>query len=165
MRVRAIDRRLVAAALFCALASCRRKDDRDIHADPSSSVTPRPPPAPSPPPFEWTKDEADARARAEKDARPMLLFFTADWSTACMEMRKNALTDPRVLEAARRFVGLLVDCTNEDDAPTCATLTKKYEVQGLPALVLLDARGEVAQTVVGMRDVDAIVTALEHVRP
>lgn len=94
--------------------------------------------------FVWLTNETAARDLARRDGRPMIIDFTAEWCGACREMQKTTYLDGAFLSAAKRFVGLRVDGTDEDDV-TFAKLSSRYGVQGLPAIVLLDASGGLAK--------------------
>ena len=93
----------------------------------------------------------------------MLIDFTADWCAACHEMEATTFVDPRFWKAAERFVALRIDGTDED-APVFSTNAKKYEVQGLPAVVILDSKGEISTVFSKKVETDEIVAALEKVK-
>ena len=112
-----------------------------------------------PRPVVWNMNEADARDRATKEGKPMIIDFTADWCAACHEMEKETFTDPRFWKAAERFVALRIDGTDED-APSFSTNSKKYGIQGLPAVVILDSKGN-ATVLKGKQATDVIVPQLE----
>jgi thiol:disulfide interchange protein len=96
--------------------------------------------------IEWmdASNEASARDRAARERRGVLVYFSATWCMACVELEKT-FRDPRVVELTTELESIQVDATNDDD-PQVLELTTKYRVVGLPTLVLFDSRGfEVAR--------------------
>jgi len=113
-------------------------------------------------PVVWASNESDAKTRAATEKKPMLIDFTADWCAACKEMEKTTFQEPRFWKASCRFVALRIDGSDED-APVFTTNSKKYEIKGLPAVVILDSNGNPATIFRKKVETDEIVTALEKV--
>ncbi len=88
----------------------------------------------------WRTDFKKAREIAAKQKKPILLRFTAEWCPPCQVMNRSVFPREAVQKAlADRVVPVLVDIDeqkNEELAP-------RYKVRGIPALVLIDADGEV----------------------
>jgi thiol:disulfide interchange protein DsbD len=93
------------------------------------------------PSADWLKSEAAAVAQAEAFRKPVLIDFFAEWCSACKELDRYVYTDPLFLEEARRFVLVKVDGT--DETPEIEALYKKYKVDGLPTVILIDSGGKV----------------------
>jgi thiol:disulfide interchange protein DsbD len=93
------------------------------------------------PEIAWIADETKGRAQAETDKKPVIIDFGAEWCTACKELDHNTWPDAQVREQATRFVAIKVDAT-DDDAPETKRLQKKYNVVGLPTVLVLDASGK-----------------------
>jgi len=90
----------------------------------------------------------------------MLVWARAEWDAAALEMERKVWTDPRVREAARPFVALRLDMTQtEGDAQRYA---ERYEVVGLPTLILFDATGRRVATLTTYRSAEAVVEALRR---
>jgi thiol:disulfide interchange protein DsbD len=93
-----------------------------------------------------TLDELIARAQAsaQKEGRPIFMDFTAEWCAACKEIERDTFPDERVQKAAGRFVALQLDMTNNDD-PAIEQTSERYEIRGLPTLILFDSEGNEAK--------------------
>jgi thiol:disulfide interchange protein DsbD len=90
--------------------------------------------------LDWIRqDEALAIARARAEGRPFLIDFWADWCSACRELDRGAWADPRVQAAARRFVALRMDGTEDSEA--FQRVFDKYGVQGMPTVIFVDSHG------------------------
>lgn len=89
------------------------------------------------PPLEFGKDLEAALATAKAEGRPVIIDFGASWCGACKELEKHTFADADVKVKAARFVGVRFDASNEDDPKVKETMTK-YNVTGLPAVILLD---------------------------
>jgi thioredoxin:protein disulfide reductase len=110
----------------------------------------------------WLHDESAALALARSEGRPVIVDFWAEWCTACKELDKVAWADPRVREAASRFVAVKVDGTDSTDA--VAAIQERYAVQGMPTVVFIDSRGrEVKDRVIGAVDAEEMLQRLQAV--
>jgi thioredoxin:protein disulfide reductase len=92
----------------------------------------------------WEASEQTARARAADEARPVLIDFTAEWCGACKELARDTFSDASVMAEASRFVAVKVDATDEDD-PHVDEVKNKYNVVGLPTVILIGKSGNERQ--------------------
>jgi thioredoxin:protein disulfide reductase len=98
----------------------------------------------------WIDDDYErATDIARTDQRPMLVDFGADWCKACKEIEHGALSDPRVVAEAARFVPVRIDLSTGKDTPDKWALLADYEQQGLPLVVLHHSDGREAARVTG----------------
>lgn len=135
------------------------KPELTASADPTPGAPAKPG---APKPVVWNTDESKARDAAAKEKKPMIIDFTAEWCAACKELEKNTFTTERFMKAAERFVALRIDGTDEDN-PTFDKNSKAYGVQGLPAIVLLDSKGQQAKIFKKKPETEELTSALEQV--
>ncbi|MBL8742108.1 MAG: thioredoxin family protein [Myxococcales bacterium] len=129
-----MDRReLLSLVGAVALAGC---DEPAAPAAPSQSGSAAPPP---PEPFRFGTDLDAGVARATREKRPLILFFTAAWSVACKELEKS-FTTPAVEHAAHGFVGVLVDVSDNENDVVVAKM-RAYDVRNVPAVIVTDSSG------------------------
>jgi thiol:disulfide interchange protein DsbD len=103
------------------------------------------------------------RTRAQSEARPLLMDFTASWCAACKEIEKLTFSDPRVKEEAGRFLAVKVDATNDEDPAVEATM-RSLGVVGLPTVILFDQQGNEAVRFTDFVDAERFLGALERVK-
>jgi len=107
----------------------------------------------------WETSEPEARAKARRGSRPMIVWARAEWAAPVLQMERSTWTDPRVAAAAQGFVALRLDLTEaEGEAELYA---KRYGVDTMPMIIVLDSKGQQVAVVRGMADVAVIVGALE----
>ncbi len=114
--------------------------------------------------IEWREDVTAARAEAERDGRPMIVDFGADWCGACTELEHQTLSDPRVVAEAQRFVTVRVDLSTSKQTPEKWALLRSYEQNGLPLLVLHDAEGEESSRVTGLVSPEDLLEQMRAIR-
>lgn len=88
-------------------------------------------------------DVKDALAAAEKDGKPVLVDFGADWCPDCVVLGKLA-AKPQVSPLLAGFHVVSVDVGEFDrNLDVADRLTVNLQTSGVPALVVLDPKGKV----------------------
>lgn len=118
---------------------------------------------PLPPTMVFVTDEKVGIAKATAEKKPVLIDFGASWCKACKELEHETFPDPRVRKEGVRFVPISVDAT-DDDLPEVAAAKKKYDVRGLPTVVLLDSSGKEAARFTEFVKPDAFAAAMAKVQ-
>ena len=97
----------------------------------------------------WTDDYAKAVEKAKAENKNILLDFTgSDWCGWCIKFDKETLSTDKFAEYAKAHLELVVvDFPNKkpqsDDLKAAnKALQKKYDVDGFPTFVLLNADGK-----------------------
>lgn len=101
----------------------------------------------------WKNYDEAILQSAQREAKPVIIDFTAEWCIACKELEKFTFPDEEVLKRAERFVFVRADLTQIGSA-SVQEMLKRYDIKGMPTVIFLDATGrEVAsQRVVGFVD-------------
>ena len=94
------------------------------------------PPAPT---IAWATNLDTALAQARAEHRPVLVDFGAAWCVACEELMHRTFSEAAVRGEARRFVAVKVDAT--DPTPAIEALQTRYQVRGLPTVLLINSEG------------------------
>jgi thioredoxin:protein disulfide reductase len=161
-------RQAVLGLVTLAVAGCRWSEVPPVTPgvptvtlEPAVASPARAPP-PEPTIISWERSESRALERARADARPLLIYFTAAWCAACMELEKTTFKDRRVVAATARFVPLWIDATDDDDQAIQA-IKSKLKVVGLPTVVALDTSGQERKRINEFISAQALVTALRSI--
>lgn len=96
----------------------------------------------------WTSHFAEAKARAAKEGKDLLLNFTSsDWCGWCIKLEKEVFSqDEFERNVARDFVLVLLDNPRKGKLPVAVekqnqSLRDIYAVTGCPVVLLCDAQG------------------------
>jgi thiol:disulfide interchange protein len=90
----------------------------------------------------WREDFEAATAEAKASDKPMLLVFSASWCPPCNAMRHDVWPDTAVSQVVNSdFVPRNVDV----DSPASASVARRYGISGIPAVLVVDANGNVVR--------------------
>ncbi len=96
----------------------------------------------------WYTNYNQAAAQAQKEKKPLLLFFTGtDWCGWCKKMDQEIFSSPDFAKAAgNEFVFVELDYPMnkklpQDEAQQNASLKQKFGITGYPTVVILDPNG------------------------
>lgn len=130
---------------------------RPVSIEPVSASSPRA--TKTAPSIVWETSERDARDRARKEGRPLIVWARAEWAAAALQMERTTWTDARVAAAVRAFVALRLDLTDAESADASIT-AERYEIVAMPATVIFDTRGQRVSVLHGFADTEALLAAL-----
>lgn len=104
----------------------------------------RPGPVPAVPPvpdhIPWRTDLASALEESKKTGKPLLVDFSATWCPDCQQMKHDSWPDPRVGKALTSgYIPVQMDA----DSPGSKAPGARYEIQTIPAILVLDSSGNV----------------------
>ena len=104
----------------------------------------------------------DGERAAPNGEKPLLIDFAAEWCIPCREMDHTTYVHPDVVREATRFHMVKADLTDENDAT--AELMEKYQVKGVPTVILFSPRGDETHRMVGYVGPDELLAAMRAVR-
>jgi thioredoxin-related protein len=104
----------------------------------------------------WLTSLPKAMAQAKAEHKMVLMDFNgSDWCPPCKALRKNVFSSPEFVEFAKKNLVLVdVDFPHHkelgaEQKAANETLSKKYDVEGFPTVVILDANGKQLKKDVG----------------
>ena len=97
-------------------------------------------------PIAWQEDLAKAQKLALKEKKLIMVDFYADWCGPCKMMLDTTYKHKDVVSRSKQFVPLLIDVDKNEG------LAKKYQVEAIPTVVFIDAKGKVITRSMGYLD-------------
>lgn len=86
----------------------------------------------------WTSAEVPTGA---VPGQPVLYYFSAEWCRPCRRLQQEVFADPDAAKVLNeKFLCVRVDA--EDDTEKAQTLRQKYQIDGLPTLIVSRAGGD-----------------------
>jgi thiol:disulfide interchange protein DsbD len=111
----------------------------------------------------WEPYEAwSVSSASPAQEKPALLDFAAEWCIPCREMDHTTYVHPSVVREADRFHMVKADVTPENDVTT--ELQQKYDVRGVPTVILLSSKGDETHRLVGYVGPDELLQAMRSVK-
>ena len=109
--------------------------------------------------IDWRKDFGSAIAEARVSDKPLLLVFSASWCPPCIVMKHEVWSDSEVSEVVKNgFVPLYIDVDDKRDAAIAA----RYGIRGIPAVLIIDANGDVLRRESFMSRLEMISFLKQH---
>lgn len=99
-------------------------------------------------------DFAAAMALAQREAKPLLIMFTADWCTHCRQVLAEMSTSPELQSLTGQFVCVRVDV--DADAARC----EEFRVRNYPTIVAATPRGVPFARVTGAQGAEKLASEL-----
>ena len=99
--------------------------------------------------LDWLTDLPQAQTKAKQESKFVFLDFTgSDWCRWCIKLHKEVFSKPEFAEYAKKNLVLVeVDFPHSKKLSAAQTkannaLQTKYDIEGYPTLVVLDANGK-----------------------
>lgn len=112
--------------------------------------------------IEWKPYSGNAVPASLNGNRGMIIDFYADWCIPCKELDASTFSDPQVISAAKSFNVFKADMTKSLSAEVEA-LRNKYNIAGVPTLLIIDTRGKEVNRITGYIDAHEFLKILEKV--
>ncbi len=88
----------------------------------------------------WQPYSEAALASAKASHQPVIIDFFADWCLPCHILERETFSRKRVVEAAKGFVLLRADLSEQNSAESLR-IAEKFGIDGFPVVVFLGADG------------------------
>ncbi len=108
----------------------------------------------------WEKYSEDSIA--EISGRGVIIDFYADWCIPCKELDAITFVDPKVVELSKEFETYKADLT-KSLSPEVEALRDKYNIIGVPTVLILNSSGQEIHRITGFVDGDEFYKLLSDV--
>jgi thiol:disulfide interchange protein len=92
--------------------------------------------------------------QAQTENRTVMLYFHTDWCSWCKKMEAETFKNSDVISESRNFVSIKVDGDDRSD------LVERYNVNGYPTVVFINATGKVTNKVVGYQSASQFLDSM-----
>lgn len=107
----------------------------------------------------WLNSYQEGLQKAEKEDKPVVLYFWATWCKYCAKLNEEVFPSPEVNSRLKNnfvLVAINIDKNKE--------VTSKYGVQAPPAVYFVDSKGEVLTRVMGYTPKENFIPYVEEAR-
>jgi thiol:disulfide interchange protein len=105
--------------------------------------------------LQFSASYQQAFSEAERENKPLLLFFTAEWCHYCHQMAGEAFTNPQVVSLSEKFVCVLID------ADTSPDVCRAFHVSAFPTVQFVSPQGLVLNRIEGKRPGHQVMMAMQ----
>jgi thiol:disulfide interchange protein DsbD len=92
----------------------------------------------------------------------MIIDFYADWCIPCKELDAITFSDPKVIEASKNFHTFKADMT-KSLSPEVETLRNRYNILGVPTVLIINSRGEEVHRITGFVDAEKFLELINNI--
>lgn len=107
---------------------------------------------------DWVTNLGNALQTAKTEGKLVLVDFTATWCAPCQKYVKEVFPTPEFASAAEGFVLVKIDIDEQPD------LAKEFKVDGIPDIKVLDANGNVVDTLVGFGGAEPLIAMMQKAK-
>ena len=101
-------------------------------------------------------------AIATLNNRGVIIDFYADWCIPCKELDAFTFSDPEVIKVSEEFDTYKADLT-KSLAPEVASLREKYNIIGVPTVLILNSKGEESERITGFVTAEEFMKIISRV--
>lgn len=111
---------------------------------------------PDTPAITWSESYQASLTQAQSENKPVLLAFHASWCPPCKMMKHQTYHDPEVIKTTDQFVRIMVDVDAQGE------VAGKYGIDPIPAYVVLNPNGTIADRFEGYLEAGQFVARLNN---
>ncbi|MDH5717541.1 MAG: thioredoxin family protein [Spirochaetia bacterium] len=112
--------------------------------------------------LKWYTSLDEGISQAEKENTLVIIDFWAEWCTACHEMDEKLFKSKEFEELVKKDKVVLIRLDFTDETESNLNLSQKYDIKGLPTVVLTDKKGEKLTEMIGFYSKEHALTKLER---
>lgn len=111
---------------------------------------------------DWVAYSDSAVETISSDKKGIIIDFYADWCIPCKELDALTFSDQRVIDLSKEFATFKADMT-KSVSPEVESLRNKYNIIGVPTVLILDPDGGELKRITGFVNADEFYKILNDV--
>jgi thioredoxin:protein disulfide reductase len=111
---------------------------------------------------QWEKFSVLAYETSLKNNKKMVIDFYADWCIPCKELDALTFSDKQVINEMEKFTNYKVDMTMM--TPENEDLRKRFNVIGMPTVLIIDSRGKELNRITGFVNADEFLGYIKEAK-
>ena len=112
----------------------------------------------------WITDMDKAIETAEKQDKPLMIDFMAEWCPPCQKMEKTTFNQPNVIQKTGAFITLRIDVDKQAEiANKYKCNASKYGGIGIPNILFMDHKENRLKHVIGYQDPERLIAVMDSV--
>ncbi len=112
--------------------------------------------------IDWKPYTANTSLASLGSSKGMVIDFYADWCIPCKELDASTFRDPKVISTAKDFLTFKANMT-KSLSPEVEALRNKYSIVGVPAVLIINSKGEEVKRITGYVDANEFLKILSSV--
>jgi thiol:disulfide interchange protein DsbD len=101
--------------------------------------------------------------KAKTEQKPVFIDFYADWCAPCKELERISFREKTFIDESSNFNMIKADLT-DDKNEKVQQLKNKFQIKGVPTLIILNRDGSIHKTLVGFQEAETLVEAMKSVK-
>ena len=110
----------------------------------------------------WEPFSQEKIGEAAQSGKPVVAYFYAAWCSSCYRLREKTFSNPQVVQVLDRYVRLKADLSYRSSEKTIE-VSRLYQIQGVPTVILFDAQGNQAGRFSGFIPPDQFLKFLKRI--
>jgi len=112
----------------------------------------------------WITDMDKAIETAEKQDKPLMIDFMAEWCPPCQKMEKTTFNQPNVIRKTGAFITLRIDVDKQAEiANKYKCNASKYGGIGIPNILFMDHKENRLKHIIGYQDPERLMAVMDSV--
>jgi len=112
----------------------------------------------------WITDLNQGIAVAQKESKPLMIDFMADWCAPCKEMDRSTFNNAAVIASAKSFITVQINIDKQHEvAAKYNALARAYGGIGVPNMLFMTADGKKLKHVVGYQGPEQLLSVMNYV--
>jgi thiol:disulfide interchange protein len=112
----------------------------------------------------WITDLNQGIAAAQKESKPLMVDFMADWCTPCKEMDHSTFNNAALIAGAKSFITVRIDIDKQHEvAVKYNALALAYGGIGIPNILFMTPDGKKLKRVVGYQGPEQLLSIMNYV--